>query len=96
MLITDDIKREIINGFELDAMTGFNGYCVVDYRNKNNIDILCKQVFEWLSECGFKDVKVTPHTSCDRFYVEGSWKDNPQNCSIEYNKLHKISSCCNI
>lgn len=96
MLITDDIKREIINGFELDAMTGFNGYCVVDYRNKNNIDILCKQVFEWLSECGFKDVKVTPHTSCDRFYVEGSWKDKPRDSNTVYNKIYKISSCCNI
>lgn len=32
----------------------------------------------------------------NRLHVEGSWKDNPQNCSIEYNKLHKISSCCNI
>lgn len=44
MLLTDYIKREIINGFELDAMTGFSGYCVVDYRNKSNIDILCNQV----------------------------------------------------
>lgn len=67
LLITDDIKREIINGFELDAMTRFSGYCVVDYKNKSNIDILCNEVSEWLSECGFKDVKVTPHASCDRF-----------------------------
>ena len=95
-MLTDEIKREIINGFELDAMTGFNGYCVIDYNNKNNIDILCNEVYGWLIECGFQYVKATPHASCDRFYVEATWKDKPRYSNIPYNKIYRIASCCNI